>query len=89
LPATTVGYELSRRQRGQAPRVLERAWRRQQRLHRRWAMMAGRGKPHQKIVVACARELAGFVWAIAIEQPPPPLSRSHYRGALAEASRRL
>jgi hypothetical protein len=32
--------------------------------------MAGRGKPHQEIVVACARELAGFVWAIATEQPP-------------------
>ena len=31
--------------------------------------MAGRGKPHQKVVVACARELAGFVWAIATEQP--------------------
>jgi hypothetical protein len=30
--------------------------------------MAGRGKPQQKIVVACARELAGFVWAIATEQ---------------------
>jgi transposase len=65
----TVGYELARRQRGQDPRVLEHAWRCQQRLHRRWARMAGRGKPHQKIVVACARELAGFVWAIATEQP--------------------
>jgi transposase len=64
-----VGYELSRRQRGQDPEVLERAWRAQQRLHRRWSRMAGRGKPHQKIVVACARELAGFVWAIATEQP--------------------
>jgi len=31
--------------------------------------MAARGKPTQKIVVACARELAGFVWAIATEQP--------------------
>jgi hypothetical protein len=30
---------------------------------------SGRGKPQQKIVVACARELAGFVWAIATEQP--------------------
>jgi transposase len=35
----------------------------------RWTKMAGRGKPHQKIVVACARELAGFVWAIATDQP--------------------
>lgn len=65
----TVSYELGRRHRGQDPHVLERAWRAQQRLHRRWQRMAGRGKPHQKIVVACARELAGFVWAIATDQP--------------------
>jgi transposase len=64
-----VGYELARRQRGQDAAVIERAWRCQQRLHQRWQRMAGRGKPHQKIVVACARELAGFVWAIATEQP--------------------
>ena len=65
----TVGYELGRRQRGQKVAVIERAWRCQQRLYSRWQRMAGRGKPHQKIVVACARELAGFVWAIATEQP--------------------
>jgi transposase len=65
----TVGHKLSVRQRGQDPAVLERAWRCQQRLHRRWNRMAGRGKPPQKIVVACARELAGFVWAIATDQP--------------------
>jgi hypothetical protein len=64
-----VGYELARRQRDQDPDALERAWRAQQRLHQRWRRMAGRGKPHQKIVVACARELAGFVWAIATDQP--------------------
>jgi transposase len=64
-----VGEKLAARQRGQDPLVLERAWRAQQRLHRRWARMAARGKPHQKIVVATARELAGFVWAIATDQP--------------------
>jgi transposase len=64
-----VGYELARRQRGQDAIVIERSWRCQQRLYQRWQRMAGRGKPHQKIVVACARELAGFVWAIATEQP--------------------
>ena len=58
-----VGYELARRQRGQDAEVIERAWRCQQRLHQRWQRMASRGKPQQKIVVACARELAGFVWA--------------------------
>jgi transposase len=64
-----VGYDLARRQRGQDAVVVERAWRCQQRLYQRWQRMAGRGKPQQKIVVACARELAGFVWAIATEQP--------------------
>ena len=56
-----VGYELARRQRGQDAVMIERAWRCQQRLYQRWQRMAGRGKPQQKIVVACARELAGFV----------------------------
>jgi transposase len=64
-----VGYQLARRQRGQDAVVVERAWRCQQRLYQRWQRMAGRGKPQQKIVVACARELAGFVWAIATAQP--------------------
>ena len=64
-----VGYDVARRQRGQDPLVIERAWRCQQRLHSRWQRMAARGKPSQKIVVACARELAGFVWAIATDQP--------------------
>jgi transposase len=67
-----VSGDLERRQRGQDPAVVERAWRCQQRLHRRWQRMAARGKPQQKIVVACARELAGFVWAIATEQPLRP-----------------
>lgn len=65
----SVGYELARRQRGQDAVVIERSWRSQQRLHARWQRMAARGKPSQKIVVACARELAGFVWATATDQP--------------------
>jgi transposase len=64
-----VGYGLARRQRGQDALVIERAWRCQQRLYSRRQRMAGRGKPQQKIVVACARELTGFVWAIATNQP--------------------
>jgi hypothetical protein len=49
--------------------LIEAAWRCQQRLHRRWQRMSARGKPHAKVVTACARELAGFVWAIATEAP--------------------
>jgi transposase len=64
-----VGPRLAQRQSQQHALVRARAWRCQQRLYRRWRRMAARGKPRQKIVVACARELAGFVWAIATDQP--------------------
>lgn len=64
-----LGERLAARQHEQNPLVRARAWRCQQRLYRRWRRMAARGKPRQKIVVACARELAGFVWAIATDQP--------------------
>ena len=40
------------------------AWRAQQRLHARYRKLAGR-KGRQKAVIAVARELAGFVWALA------------------------
>jgi transposase len=48
--------------------VREISWRAQQRLHRRYARMSGRGLCKQKTVTAIARELAGFVWAIGQEQ---------------------
>jgi len=60
------------RERGsQAPlRVQSIAWKAQERLHRRYARMMGRGLNKQKTVTALARELAGFVWAIARRVPP-------------------
>lgn len=64
--APRVGRELRRRQEGQDPRVCAIAWRAQRRLHSRWLhLRGGRGKPTGKVAVACARELAGFVWEAA------------------------
>ncbi len=58
-----VCEELRRRQAGQDPRVCEVAWRAQRRLHaQRQKLVVGRGKPANVATVACARELAGFVW---------------------------
>ncbi len=65
----TVSYELGRRQAGQPAETIAQAWRCQQRIHHRWQRMTARGKPNPKVVVACSRELAGFVWAIATQQP--------------------
>ena len=41
------------------------AWKAQLRLTRRFAGLVARGVQNNKVCVAVARELAGFVWAIA------------------------
>ena len=62
----TIGEGLRVRQSGQDPRVVEIAWRCQQRLHGRWMHLAGkRGKPSGTVAIACARELAAFCWEAA------------------------
>jgi transposase len=58
-----VGAALRARQRDAPAAVIAHAWSAQQRLHRRYARLAARGKPTQHIVTAVARELTGFVWA--------------------------
>lgn len=65
----TVSRKLVQRHAGQDPRIVDHALRCQHRLHRRWTRMQAKGKPHNKIVCAVARELAGFVWAIGTNQP--------------------
>jgi transposase len=61
-----LSEQLRRRQAGQDPRVCAVAWRAQRRLHRQWHKLATeRGKPGNVATVACARELAAFVWEAA------------------------
>jgi transposase len=60
-----IGVTLRNRQQGQPDHVLQIANRAQHRLYRVHQRMRARGKPHNVIVVACARELAGFLWAAA------------------------
>lgn len=43
------------------------AWKAQQRLHKRFTAMTARGKNHNQTITALARELLGFMWAIAID----------------------
>ena len=40
----------------------------EERLHRRFTRLTNRGKKSQAVVTAVARELVGFVWAIAREE---------------------
>jgi transposase len=58
-----VGVALARRRKGQPARIIAIADKAQQRLCRRFRLMAVQNKPRPLIVVAIARELAGFLWA--------------------------
>jgi len=60
-----LGATLANRQIGQPEHVLQISNRAQQRLHKVNKTMKARGKPHNVVVVACARQLAGFLWAAA------------------------
>jgi transposase len=63
--APRVAGPLKRRQAGQSEPVKAIAWKAQDRLHRRYRRLLAREKSKGKVVVAVARELLGFVWAIA------------------------
>ena len=65
-PQTSV--DLQRRQRGQPPAVVTHAWKAQQRLHQRFTHLSYRKRP-QIAVVAVARELVGFLWAVMQDDP--------------------
>ena len=58
-----LGRALASRSQGQPDEVVGQAWRAQQRLHRRYRHLIGRGKRPPVAVAAIARELVGFVWA--------------------------
>lgn len=63
--APAVRQRLRRRRVGQPAWVLSIADTAQQRLHRRyWHLVLGGKKVPQKAVVAVARELVGFIWAL-------------------------
>lgn len=58
--------DIRKRQEGQDAKVREIAWKAQDRLHLKHTRMLAKGKPNGKVITAIARELAGFVWAIAM-----------------------
>lgn len=62
-----VGLALKARQRGQSAVVIAHAWKAQRRLHTLYRRLAFRTKP-QSAVVAVARELVGFLWAVMQDQ---------------------
>src|SRR5467141_1791233 len=65
-----VSRELLLRQEEQPKPIREIAWKAQLRLCARYRKLARTGKPANVVTAAIARELAGFIWAIARRVPP-------------------
>jgi transposase len=68
----TISAPLRRRREGQPASVIAIANRAQERLHARYRRMSARGKLHNKSVVAMARELVGYLWAVLYVEPMTP-----------------
>ena len=66
-----IGYEAHRRAEELPQSIRDMAWKAQLRLTGRFARLQARGVQANKICVAVARELSGFVWAIAMAQTKP------------------
>lgn len=64
-----VSEAMQKRQQGQSQKVQQIAWKAQQRLHKRFKRLSAK-KKSVVAATAVARELAGFVWAIACEVKP-------------------
>jgi transposase len=62
-----VRGKLKERQQGQSASITAISWKAQHRLHNKYFRLLSRGKAANKAITAVARELAGFVWAIAQE----------------------
>jgi len=63
--AAKVSTEMCKRQEGLPQEVIDIAWQAQLRLCRRYQRLMQRGKVRNVVIIAIARELAGFIWAIA------------------------
>ena len=65
-----ISRKLHDRNEGLSPAIRDIAWKGQLRLCSRYRRLAAAGKPRVVVTTAIAREMVGFIWAIAqIAQP--------------------
>lgn len=69
-PARSV--HLLRQQEGIDQAILDISWKAQKRLYDRYRKMRARGKAQNVTIIALARELFGFIWAIGQEVGKAP-----------------
>lgn len=64
----TLQGALKKRIEGQDPGIVRHAWKAQRRLNRTYWKMVAKGKQTPVAATAVARELAGFVWALMVDE---------------------
>jgi transposase len=67
-----VSCHLQLRLETQPKPIQDSSWKAQLRLCKRYRRLMARGKPATQVVVAIARELMGFMWAMAKQVPVTP-----------------
>jgi transposase len=67
-----IGRQMLYRQEALPIIICDIAWKAPLRLTSRFRRLVARGKAKPKVATAIARELTGFIWAIAREVPAPP-----------------
>jgi transposase len=73
----TEAGRLRARAQGQPDAIRAETRKAQHRLHRRYWRLVSRGKLPQVAVVAVARELCGFVWALLVKHACPGSASQH------------
>lgn len=74
-----VKGRLAKRLEGQKGAVQTISWKAQQRLHKKYFRLLSRGKSSKTAITAVARELSGFVWAVAQEVNEPSPKKSELK----------
>lgn len=69
--APKVSPQLRVRQEKQSKAIRDISWKAQQRLHQRYKTLSAHRKKAAVVVTALARELTGFVWAVACQLQAP------------------
>ena len=79
-----VSPAMQKRQEGQSQEVRAIALKAQQRLHSRYCRLSARQKKPAVVIAALARELCGFVWAIACQVSAPEKVKARQKGGPKE-----
>ena len=73
--AENISIDMQKRQEGLPKDIIDIAWKAQLRLCKRYKKMIAKGKHYNLVVIAIAREMIAYIWAIAREVVLTPVNK--------------